>query len=240
MSLLSFLHSYEAGDVIDSSDWNDELNQILYALGYGITNTETFNFIISGATDESTNPIVKLNNSSTGDLLQISNGTIQSIIKNNGQLVLGANGIVGLVVASVIKCINLNADKLNGKDSTELETRLYSYGTFQVLFYDLDLLGAVDKGAYIAKGGEVITKLKGCQEGVASANAVTVITVNKNGSSIGTITINGNSTAVVSNDIADVPLVENDVITFTTTTYTGTTKHNWVTASVHFKNKYTN
>lgn len=240
MSLLSFLHSYEAGDTIDSSDWNDELNQILYAFGYGISNASTFNFIINGATNEDNNPIVKLNNSSSGDLLQLSNGTIQSLIKNNGQLVLGANGVIGLVVNSTVKCTNLNADKLNGKDSTELENRIYGFTTFQVLFYDLDLLGVVDKGAYIAKGGEVITKLKGCQEGVSSANAVTVITVNKNGSSIGTITINGNSTSVISNDITDVPLVENDVITFTTTTYTGTTKHNWITATIHFRNKYTN
>lgn len=240
MALLDFLHSYEAGQIIDSSDWNDELNQILFALGYNVSNLNTFNFIFSGQTTDANTPILLLDNLSSGDILQLSNGTIQSLIKNNGQLVLGANGIIGLVVASSFKCPNLNADKLDSKDSTELETRLYSYNTYQVVFDSLELGGSVFRNAFIAKGGEVIIKLKGCQEVTASANAQTIITVYKNGVSIGTITINGNSQAVVTNDIVDNLLALNDIITFQATTYTGTTKHNFVTAAIHFKNKYLN
>lgn len=240
MSFLGFLHNYGEGALIKSSDWNDELNQLVAALGSAQIANPNVEFLFKDLNVGIDNPVLKLENLSTGNILELlnNNATLSSFIRNNGQIDLGANGIVGLIVASSTKCPNLNADLLNGKHSTDLETKIYSMHSFSS-YWQSNIIENGDYRCYIPQvSGQIITKIKAQQQGVASADASTVITVTVNGLTIGTVSIAGNTTAVQSNDIADVPLNANDVVSFLMTTYSGGTKHTYITASIHYKNKY--
>lgn len=237
MSFLGLLHSYEAGGVIDSSDWNDELNQLLALLGSAVVANPNVAISIKDQIDGG-DSILKLDNQLTGNIFELTNGTITSILTNTGQLQLGANGVVGLIISSDEFIQNLNADFLDGKTSADLETKLFSFQSFSVFSNSVDLLAFAEKERFIANSDCIITKLKIKQEGVATADADTEFDIRKNGLSIGTIAISGNTTAVQTNDIGDVNLTTGDVISFIQTVYDGTTKHVNVTVAIHFKNKY--
>lgn len=234
---LGFLHDYTEGGLIDSSDWNDELNQILAVLGSAIVANPNKEISLQDLTSGVDNPVLKLENLLTGNLLELINaaGTASSFIRNNGQIDLGANAVVGLIVASAVKCPNLNADLLDGNHSTAFETKLYSAHSFTA-FWPNNF--GDDFKVFIPKEAIIITKLKLQQQGVASADAQTIISFRRNGINLGTVTINGNTTAVQTNDIGDVNCSENDILDFTLSTYNGGTKHTNITASIEYKNKY--
>lgn len=238
MAHLGFLHDYDSGALLVSSNWNDEINQILYALGYEIVNADTFGIMLSGSSDDVNDAILRLNNLLAGNLLELGNGTLSSLLTANGQLQLGASAIVGLQVASIVMCTNLNADQLNSLDSTAFELDLYGIQGF-FKFFTAPVVG-VDNESWLVplNSSAIITKFKAKQEGVASADASTIFTIKKNGSSLGTISIAGNTTAVQTNDIADVPLTSGDILTVEPTTYSGTTKHTNITVGFHYKQRF--
>lgn len=244
MGFLGFQHDYIEGALLKSSDWDDELNRIVALLGSAIIATPNAEVLLKDFTTGVNNPVLKLENLLTGNILEFinNNATASSFIRNNGQLDLGANGVVGLIIASNLKCPNLNADLLNSLHSTDLETKIYSMHSFQVFWDANDLLNGEQEIFIPTTNGSIITKLKAQQQGVASADATTTIEVRKNGVSIGTITINGNSNAVVTNDIGDVTIGSTggnpDVISFHLTAYAGGTKHTAITSGFHYKNKY--
>lgn len=238
MSLLGFLNNYAPGDVISSAKLNAEFNQILWALGYFNNNNLTSDIQIVLSTLDNVNAPLTLDSLVQSDYLELNTNTL---FKFSGQLILGANGIVGIVVnTSVQKCINLNADLLQGKNASDLEQKFYTVEQFSTFWTATDLAGGglINKPKFVCPAaGAIITKLKGRTPDTASADASTIITVYKNGISIGTISIAGNTQAVQTNDIADNTLVAGDEIFFNVTTYTGTTKHKNVTAAIHFKKK---
>lgn len=238
MSLLNFLHTYIEGGLIKSSDWDDEFNQILATFGYtGILNPNK-QIIIS--CNDNSNPVLLLDNLTTGDILQLTDVVNTSLFKNNGQILIGVNGIVGFIINSSVKCPNLNADLLDGKHSTDLETKLNSFQFYRVFYNQFDLSNNFLQPSFVVgKGGCLITKLKAQQPEVASADASSIFTVKKNGNSIGTISIAGNTQALQTNDIGDVSCVENDIITIERTTYSGTTKHFNITVGFNYKKNYT-
>lgn len=237
MALIGILHTYSSGGLLKSSDWNSELDQILAVLGYGGIANPNAQISISGQIDDDS--ILKLDNKSTGDILQLTNATITSLFKNNGQIVIGANGTLAFIISSAVKCPNLNVDLLDSKNASDLETKLNAFEQFSVFYTAFDASNNLDQEVFVVgEKGILITKLKIQQQEVASADANTTITVSKNGVSIGTISLAGNTNAVVTNDIADIACVEGDIISFSVTTYTGTTKHANITAAIHYKQSY--
>lgn len=235
MSLFAQLHDYSDGGLIDSSDWNDELNQLINTLNGQVV---TKRIIISGQTDGINDAILLCKNNSTGDLLSV--GVSDFRVLNSGVLRNMFDGsVVELVVSSSIKCPNLNADLLDGVSSAGIQQAKFVYETYSAFYVAGTAATNPDNANFFTSNTEcIVTKLKAQQRGVASADASTIITFLRNGVSIGTVTISGNSTAVVTNDIADLPLSLNDVLSISVTTYSGTTKHTDITASVHFKRKF--
>ena len=144
------------------------------------------------------------------------------------------------VVASIVKCPNLNADLLGGTSSAALEQNLFAFDVYSVFYTDIEATANADKASYLVTHNCTITKLKIKQEGVATANADTTVEFFKNAVSIGSVTVSGNVTTVQTTDIADVPCVVGDIITTSVTLHDGTTSHNNITAQAHFKQKFVN
>lgn len=242
MSLLSRLHEYLEGGSITASDFNDEFNQILVTLGDVISGVAASRILITGFTDDENDAILEIKSPTNGQPLFIDT---TANIALDGTLII-STGVLQIdsistefEVLSQEKCINLNADLLNSLEATDLQLALYGFVDHRVFYSDNTASANPDKPSFIVTdNGGKITKLKAKQDGVASANASTVLSFKKNGVEIGTTTITGNSTAVVTNDIADVVLEEDDLLTVSVTTYTGTTKHTDITAMFHIKKKF--
>lgn len=251
MGILSKLHDYVDGGVLSSSDWNDELNQIINTLRGTL---DTAIITIQGQTTAANDPILLLKSNGGGNLLFVDffdfgGAPLNGLrLLNSGVLhYVADSGLPIFIVSSSLLCINLNADLLDGQSSADLQTALYAYQVHSVFWNDADAATAPDRVAWCStSSGTVgfITKLKAQQQGVASADAQTVLTFRLNGVSVGTVTINGNSVAVVINDIADVPLDDSITgqlasrIEIAVTSYTGTTKHTDITASITLKMKF--
>lgn len=237
MSLVGQLHTYLDGGLIDSSDWDDELNQLLSALG-ALINAGPYNVVITGQTNDSATPIIKVNKNTAGTIVLFSNesGLVSLYFSVNGVITTDAL----FSVLSTIKCPNLNADLLGGQHAAALQTALYAFNVYPVFYAGSEAASNPDKPTYCVSNDLTITKLKLKQEGVASADASTVVTFYKNGVSIGTVSVAGNVAAVQTNDIVDVTCVSGDKLTTSVTTYAGTTKHTNITAEFHFKQKFVN
>lgn len=241
MSLLARLHSYLDGQTILSQSFDDEFNQLVVSFGSVIAGVSPSRIIINGLTDAENDGILETRVATGGIPLAIYTASLTTFINTNGQLKFGTPGDGEIIVASRIKCPNLNADSLGitGQDSTTLQIALYSFTSHYVNYPDNTASTNPKKSTWICPvGGGKITKLKLKQDGVASADANTTITFLKNGVSIGTVSIAGNVTAVQINDIVDVDILEDDLLTTSVTTYTGTTKHTDITAQFDIKKKF--
>lgn len=234
MSILGQLNTYNDGDVISSSEWNAELDQILQVLSSNISAVE---LLINGNTNETNDPILKLINTGSASYIIFGNGTGSSLaIANNGQLITTFEPIVH----SILRCVNLNADQLQSVDPSALQQALFAFDQYSVFYVGSEAVTNPDKASYLVKHNLTITKLKLKQEGVATADADTTIDFLRNGVSIGTVSIAGNVTAVQTNDIGDVDCVAGDILTTNVTVHDGTTKHVNITATFHFKQKFIN
>lgn len=242
MALITRLHEYVDGGQISPSDFNDEFNQLVVALGDTIVDVDVPRIYINGFSDGINDAVLEIKVPTNGQPLFIDT---TANIALDGTLII-STGVLQIdaistefEVVSQEKCINLNADFLNNTEASALQLALYGFVDHRVFYPDNTASTNPDKsGIVITDNGGKVTKLKAKQEGVVSANASTVLSFKNNGVEIGTATITGNSTAVVTNDISDVVLIENDILTVSVTTYSGTTKHTDITAMFHIKKKF--
>lgn len=238
MSFLGRLKSFLAGGSILSQDFDDEFQQIESLLDGTSTTKEVK---LKGS--DVTNPILIVDQLGTAGIFGTKTGANNSRLGSSSDQIVSQSAVVPIVTDSSVLCANLNADKLNGLDSSGYETGLSSFLVFSAFYADLTASSNPKKAQYIVPDGQTITitKLKAQQrKATASGNASTVIEFRKNGASIGTITINSNSVLVTTNDIGDVTATENDVLSFNINSHVGTTKHEDITATFHFKKLFNN
>lgn len=232
-------HTYNDNDILDSSDWDDEINVLAQVFGYE-ENPNNYTILINGFSD--IEPVLKVfNDEDSNKILNIPDlSALLDTYIIEGQLVSGADNIAPFVVNSRELCRNLNAGFLNGRAHTDFEKNLFIFDCHTILYEGSIANSNPDRNHWICgEGGGFITKLKAKQElAGASADASTVVDFLKNGVSIGTITLANNPTTVYTNNIADVTLEENDVLSFRINSYVGSIRHENITAAFHIKKKF--
>lgn len=238
MSFLGRLKAFTAGASILSQDFDDEFQQIESLLDGTSTTKEVK---LKGSSVDA--PILTVDQLGTEGIFGTKTGANVSRLGNASDQISSQASVVPIITNSGVLCPNLNADKLNGLDSSGYESGLSSFLVFSTFYTDLTAGANPKKAQYLVPDGQTITitKLKAQQrKATASGDASTVIEFRKNGVSIGTITISSNSTAVITNDIGDVTATENDILSFNVNTHSGTTKHEDITACFHFKKLFNN
>lgn len=217
---------YAINTTVAAEEVNQELDQILNLIN-GVT-TDT-NAIFSGA---STDPIVRINQNGTGPIAQfIHDELVKAEILVNGQFKSIVTGIPPIDLPGTgILVSNLNVDLLGGFNSTELlQTTSYLAFCDSVIFPNTPTLN--DSNEIFVQGSKLIG-LKAKQNGSASSNARTIITLRTpTGALIAFILLEGNSTAVIEKEITEMTLTTESLLV-TIEELIGTTKHSDITASI--------
>lgn len=218
------------GNVVDAPELNSEFNNIINAFN----NTNAVDITVKAAS--ATLPALTANQQSSGPIVKFQQAASDKVqIVNSGQLQsLIADGTAPITTVSTTVCTNLNADRIDGIEGSniaKLDTNTTSFSLSWFIPDPSTAAGGIgNRGAFpvfVVPAGTAITittvKIV-FGTGTHTSGGVVAITAQRSTeaglwddwTTIGTATLSDTNNApldVYTSNVADVPLTTNDIIT---------------------------